>query len=364
MIDIADGVYLNLPEDTYHELPFLSASGIKNILINPTVFWSESWMNEFREKKDSLAQIAGRAYHTRILEGKEVFLSRFAQSFEPPKNALRTIDDFKTALSDSGLPKTEKNKAELIKRVQENIPDAVIADIEAQKYAELHDGKTMLSPDFVGRVEIAAAMIEGHPEISRCFKGGFPEVTVIWTEDHQIDVDGETVKMRIRFKSRFDYLKPRAIVDLKTFANMMNKPIEAAIYSAMASYKYHIQAAFYMKAVDEAKRLIRYGAFFKRENDEIRPISETDHLSSWIDAFLDCDEHGFYFVFQQKGNAPVARCKKFPRRLMYGAGVTAIEQAIDTYKRYLHHYGTDMWLDITPIDDFEDERFPMYATEL
>ena len=57
----------------------------------------------------------------------------------------------------------------------------------------------------------------------------------------------------IRFKARFDYLKPKAIVDLKTFGNFMNKPIDSAIYSAMASGKYHIQAAFYMRAFQAAR---------------------------------------------------------------------------------------------------------------
>ena len=46
------------------------------------------------------------------------------------------------------------------------------------------------------RIEIAAAMIEHHPELRHCFIGGYAEVTVIWFEDG------------LWFKARFDYLKP------------------------------------------------------------------------------------------------------------------------------------------------------------
>src|SRR5689334_7216613 len=93
------------------------------------------------------------------------------------------------------------------------------------------------------KIEIAAKMIECHPENKKLITGGYPEVTIVWHEDG------------IRFKARVDYLRPKAMIDLKTFANQLGKPVESAIIYAMASGKYHIQAAFYMRAIEAAKRL-------------------------------------------------------------------------------------------------------------
>ena len=36
---VADGFYFDLPEDDYHAIPALSASGIKNLLISNPDFW-------------------------------------------------------------------------------------------------------------------------------------------------------------------------------------------------------------------------------------------------------------------------------------------------------------------------------------
>jgi hypothetical protein len=202
-------------------------------------------------------------------------------------------------------------------------------------------GKTSLNQGLIDRIEIAAAMIEKHPELSKCFAGGYPEVTVIWEEKG------------VFFKSRIDYLKPRAMIDLKTFENTMDKPVDNAIYYSMASQKYHIQAAFYMgHAAPRAVEFARKGRVFGyATKDFISKLAQTQ-------------EHDFYFVFQQKGIAPVARGKKFPRGLMYGCGDQAIEDAVKKYKECLALYGTGPWVDPTPIDEFEDSRFPVFATEL
>jgi hypothetical protein len=153
-------------------------------------------------------------------------------------------------------------------------------------------------------------------------------------------------------KARFDYLKPKAVIDLKTFANQMNKPIDRAIYGAMAGNKYHIQATFYLHAVARAQELARAGHLFGTTSEE------------WLQAFLECEEHDFFFVFQQKGVAPLARGKKFPRGMVHGAGLASIEQAKQLYKDCVERFGTDPWLDMAPIDSFDDSEFPAYATEI
>lgn len=163
-------------------------------------------------------------------------------------------------------------------------------------------------------------------------------VTVIWTEDG------------IRFKSRFDYLKPKAIIDLKTFANMMNKPIDSAIYSAMASRKYHVQASFYLRAVQRAQTL---------------PVFGKSPDADWLKTFRETQQHDFWFVFQQKGIAPLARLKRFTRGSLWSCGEVATDEAISRYNFYIDKYGSDLpWVDDAPPEDIDDSLFPAYTTEL
>lgn len=343
MPTLGEGLYFGLDDNTYHSLPYLSASGIKNLLVSPMNFWAWSWMNPLKPESDSDAMTIGKAYHKRILEGYEAFSDCYVEDFDGSKypDSLKTSTEIQSVLRQRGLP-VSGNKADLMFRLKQSDPTATFFD-------EIYDdwlnneaaGKTALSRVMIDRIEIAAAMIEKHPDLSKCFTGGYPEVTVIWQESG------------IFFKSRFDYLKPKAIIDLKTFENMMNKPVDKAIYYAMASQKYHIQAAFYMGyAAPKAVEFARTGKVFGFATKEfLTKLGQTDG-------------HDFYFVFQQKGIAPVARGKKFPRNIMFGCGMQAIEDAIIKYKQCIRIYGTSPWVDPTPIDEFEDESFPIFATEL
>ena len=302
-IDILDGIHFGLDAEVYHAIPALSASGIKNLLISGPDFWYRCpWLNpDFEEEEeDTLARIAGRAYHTRILEGRNAFYGAYAETFSAPNYALKTIEDMSEALAKVAITLPSKaKKPDYIAAVRVHCPDELIFDDLREKHHAKHEGKEFLQADLIAKIEKAAAMIENHPEISRCFTGGYPEVTVIWTEDG------------IRFKARFDYLKPRAIVDLKTFANFLNKPIDSAIYSAMGSGKYHIQAAFYIRAFQKARSFCTadkngaYGLFW----------DDAHSNDKWYADLAACEDPGFYFVFQQKGPAPLAARKEIPARL-------------------------------------------------
>lgn len=334
---VADGVYFQMPAETYHAIPALSSTGIKNILISGPDFWYRApWLNPSFKDEDSEARMIGKAYHTRILEGRDKFYQNYAEEFSAPEGCLRTVDDIKNALRVLGIEKPKGLKPELIEQLLALDPNALIeAELELD-YKIKHHGKEFLSADLIEKIEIAAAMVESHPEISKCFKGGYPETTVVWTENG------------IRFKARFDYLKPKSIVDLKTFANFLNKPIDGAIYSAMASGKYHIQAAFYMRAFEAAQRQPHWhgcGIEFREQHKE-------------------CKEPGFYFVFQQKGVAPLARAKKFTRGSLWSCGEVAIEEAITRFKANAEKYGMLPWVDAHPIEDFQDDQFPAYTTDL
>ena len=84
----------------------------------------------------------------------------------------------------------------------------------------------------------------------------------------------------------------------------------------------------------------------------------------WYADLAACEEPGFYFVFQQKGPAPLARAKKFMRGSLWSCGEVAIEEAIRRFKHYMKLYGELPWVDDAQIEEFHDDHFPAYTTEL
>lgn len=341
------GLYFGMPDEEYHAIPALSASGIKNILVSPMDFWARSWMNPKHEFKTSVSMEMGTAYHTRILEGKGVFDTTYAPEFNPNDypNALETTDDLKGYIkllksTDKKIKITGK-KSDLISRIREHDEVIEIIDELKAEYEELHKGLSFLSDDLIESIEYAAAMIEKHPDLSKCFAGGYPEVTVIW-------IDAQT---GVFMKSRFDYLKLKAIVDLKTYNNALQKPIDRAIYNSMASCKYHIQAATYMEADKQAVKHAQASLVFG------------DVDNSWVESYAKVEERPFIFVFQQTGIVPLARGKIFPKNGIHGAGEVSMREGIDLFAECIKTFGTDPWIDTAPIENLEDEGFPIWTTE-
>lgn len=338
-----DGIYFNMPDNEYHAIEALSASGIKNILVSPMDFWARSWMApDFLKEESTEACKIGRAYHKRILEGQEAFLSEYTEMFEAPDNCLKTKDDLAQALEEAGVQfKKSAAKPELIRLAAEN-GIGPIFDILKEQYDISTNGKEQLGFNLLARIEIAASMIEKHPQIHKCFSGGFPEVSIVWTEDG------------IKMKSRIDYIKPKAFIDLKTFANMGGKSIDRAVYSAMASGRYHIQVTFYKRAVLASKTL----DVFCKDESAVRPF---------MDAFVKEPNVDCFLVFQQKGPAPLARAFKFSQDAasgMVGAAEASIDQGIRIYKECLEKFGTGPWIDTAPIEELYDAQFPIWATDL
>lgn len=333
----APGIYFGMPEEEYHQAPALSNSGIKNLRVSSMIFWARSWLNPHPVRKESGAMELGKAYDCRIIEGKTAFYQRYAQALDPEQyqKAARTIDDLKDLLPASIKP--AKRKGELIEQVLEYEPDALIWDRVVEEHARRNEGKALLTAETLARIEIAAAMIERDPELCKAFTGGYPQVSIFW----------ECPETGVPMKARLDYLKVRAIVDLKTFGNAMDRPVDHAIFHAMANQKYHIQAVVYQEAVAMAKRLPAFGN-----------VSE-----DWLLQFQKAPPPNFMFVFQMTGEAPVTRGKVFPAELMTSeVGKVVVKEMKEKFKNCLEHYGDAPWLDVAPISNFADEDFPQRMT--
>lgn len=342
------GIFFGMPEEEYFAVPALSASGVKSLRMSPLDFWARArWLNpayeDDNEEVDSFARVLGKAYHKRICEGAAAFATCYAPAFNPADHpdALESADDIKEVLrrfkEQGATVKLTGTKAELIDRLFELNPTAKVMDEKRKDYEGDHFGKAFLPQKFVDKIELAAAMIERDPQLSKAFTGGMAEVSIFWT----------CPKIGIPCKARLDYLKPKAIVDLKTFANKNGYPIDRAIDRELGYNRYPIQAAWYYDAADQIAALIHAGKVYG------------DAPHDYLKALHAGHDKTFLYVFQQKGVAPIARGKSFPRTLTNCLLAAAnCEGAKQTYRQCVETFGADPWLVPEPITAFDDATIP------
>lgn len=336
-----DGVYFHMPMSEYLAAPRLNASGIKQLLVHPLHYWAKTpWLNpDYEPEEDSPFTALGTAYHCRIVEGKAAFADRYAEALDPDAfpDALRTADDIKAALlvADPEAKKSGK-KEDLANRLRAANPHAQIWDDLLSMHGSLHKGRTLLSHKSIRNIEIRARMIEAHPDLAKAFTGGCPEVTVFWTEDG------------VPMKARLDYLKPRAVVDLKTFGNPLEKPVDRAIVSEIATRKYFVQAALQMMAAERAAQFIAEGAVHDDLPDEGKRLVYGERQYLW--------------VFQATGPAPIAK-GVIPPRILLDMGKQMAADGINLYRINTETYGTDPWADVAEIVEFDSTMFPAWVAE-
>jgi hypothetical protein len=350
--DLADGLYFGLNEDFYHSLPMVSAHDIKELLISPLDYWENSALNPTPDEEDeeeSFARTLGKAYHARILEGKDVYGDRFAPKFICPQGVLDKNDELKEACKKLGLAVGGK-KQDLIDRLLAVDPTLQIKDVLEHDYMAEHTGKSFLDQKYLNRVERAAFMIEKHPQISKVFSGGYPEVTVIWTKDG------------IRRRARLDFLKPAIIADLKSFANKNGLPIKEAIIKAIRFDEHYIQAETYIEAGHFASQFAREGKIY--QGRDLWAIDYTEPLSPQANFMRLLGEREedleFWWVFQQTGKAPVARTLLYNECVnMRAIAQHEIQEALNVYVEHRERHGIngEPWVDATPPERLSDEDF-------
>lgn len=348
MADFQPGVFFGMSEEDYHAIPALSASMMKDLKVSTLNGYVHSPHNPDRqavvdEESSSEARSIGRAFHKRICEGREPFSARYAEKLEQDDhpNALSTIDDLKTWLRLHDLPLTGK-KDELEARILATGSSVQIWSQMADLHAQKHDGKTFLSAKWISKIEIAAAMIESHPQLSKAFSGGVPEVSIFWRD--------ETVG--VNCKARLDYLKARAVVDLKTLTPMPGMPLSRAVALEFARRHYSVQAAFYLEAASKVSGFIKEGLSDGKspDYDPTAKALSADHPK------------GFLFVFQVKGVAPAALGRTLPPQLIaMQAAQAEIDSMKQTYRACLEKFGNDPWVEDTAIEAFADEDFPSWS---
>jgi PDDEXK-like domain of unknown function (DUF3799) len=339
----APGLYFGLSDAEYHDALALSASGIKQLRVSALAWWTNSPLNSDRVDEDTDAKLIGRAYHCRIVEGARIFRDRYAAKLDPADypSALRTVADIGDEMRRCGLaPRSGERKADLISRLREVNSRIPIWDEIAADHEERHRGKIMLDAALMGRMETAARMIEDHPQLCKAFRDGMPEVSIFWTDE----------TTGVPCKARLDFLKPLAIVDLKTF-ELREVPPDKAIARAVASYRYHIQASWYLRAADQIAQLVAAGQVVG------------DHDRDWLRVVCGVPERTFLFVFQAKGMSGVVKGKVLPPGIVLDLAHVACEEALVAWATAWSQWGSDPWLETYDITTFSDAEFPPWIAD-
>jgi hypothetical protein len=203
------------------------------------------------------------------------------------------------------------------------------------------DGLEVLKPDTMVEVRQSAATITANPHLARAFTGGVPEVSVFWVE-HGVPL-----------KARFDYLKPKTIVDLKRFANQRERPVDVAILLAIAEYRYDVQARHYLSAYWHLWMAAQDGAIF----------GDCPLPKNWRDQIALPDDMAFTWVFHC-ADAPVSKGRSItPDAPALNRATREIAQAKQLYRECLAKFGTAPWATDEPVKGISDSDLPVCMRE-
>jgi hypothetical protein len=365
------GIYFGVPEEIYHRIPALSNSGIRNLLASPTTFWAGSWMNPDYEYKSAEHFVVGHAYHTLILEGPNAYRERF---YVPPHiddypKALTTATQYKEAIKAAGgqpvtkVPDEANPQLQRAARTEDWAAQLVALDRSAYVWPDIlakakarHPGKLEIDADTDREIHIAARMIAQDPELQKAVRNGWPEVTLIWRDPRQ----------GVLMKCRVDYLKFKAVVDLKTYANRNNLSARQAIARAIAEHRYPLQPATYLQGTEAVRELVReHGTKVVHvwgEPSEEALADAQQWALKWA-SYKGADR--WLWIFQQKGNAPVTRGFWHPlASTVHSIAQSMVVDACRNFREMTERYGTDPWLDLAEIDDLHDDEIPVWGLEI
>lgn len=348
---LQNGIYFGLPFKDYLADPALSVSGIKQLLVSPLTYWVNSPMNPNREEpKPTPAMEFGSALHKLILEGQQAFSKAYAvmPSKDDCPDALDGVEALREKCAELGL-KRSGTLLEMSDRILEEDPDAILWPKIMERFRQESEGKTILKADDADHLDRIFEMVRSHPTAKNIFRNGVPEVSIFWTDEDT----------GIRMKARIDYLRDHAVIDLKSFSNTMEKPLNEAIISAIVGRKYHLQGAVYLDAVEAAKRMAMKGKIFGNPpHEDLLNLAKTTK------------ESRFFFVFCETGKVNNVVVRELAKEIAgvetvaYAAGRAIAERGMEDYARCMAAYGHRPWRDhrqATPIIDLE---IPLWAQEI
>lgn len=343
-----DGVYFGMSEaDYFADADALGSTDLKTLARSPADWWWYTPHNPMKpDETTNPGKQFGSALHKALLEGVAAYDAEYFVMPEAPENSVKTMEQMRDLLdlNEIGYKKSIR-KDDLADLVIEHFPDTVIFDRWlAERRAEI-GGRQEISDQWDAAIRIMRRVIDNHPQLKDAFVGGMPEVSVFWTEGD------------IRFRARFDYLKPQGLFDLKSISNWRGDDFRKACLKEVANRGYDIQAPHYMDARDKAVSLMREGRVF----GDVDPAFPKE--------ILKAKDYAFVFVFMQTIGSPRALPLVFPRsNIVAEVGQRIKAQALSNYRAYRDRFGlAQMWVEIDELwspslDDWAQANFWRYGS--
>lgn len=360
-----DGVYFGLPREEYHDIPRLSASGIKTLLSSPEAFWADSWMNPARRKREHTdATQIGELFHDYLLEGAEVFFSRYHVLPDPGLYEKRGIEVLSTGRQIYPLArKLDISTGKTLLKISKEIAKVycpikcVLWPSLMEEEEEKAKGRTHVKNEIYQNILNIEHAIEENPEIRSIFKGGAPEVSILWTDR----VTG------VKMKCRADYLKPVrdsvVIIDLKSFSNVDRSEDASHLVSReIANNNYFIQPPVYTAALKAAHIMGAEKFHGDAPNGLVEAISERQIFP-------------FFFLFVHSGGLPIVIPRMFSRfgpggklgaseNAYWIRGSSQARYGVTTFRDKMSEFGPNRpWIVKRSIKPLQDENFPIWAFE-
>lgn len=357
MSEMEPGIYFGLPAEDYHAAEGLSSSGIRNLLISPLDYWTDSpSLNPNYEDEDTEGKLIGRAFHHRLLEP-----ARFSGLYA----ARPSIEDYPEAI-DGGKALAEEcarlglkksgTIAELCERIHEKEPGIPLWPVIRANLLASFGDRELLKADVLDDIERAARLVFAHPDATKALTGGYSEVSIFWRDE----------ETGIPMKARLDYLKIKATVDVKSFTNPLGRPLDAAVASTMSNNRYDVQAVIYDDAVKAAKAMLR-----TLKSAAIHVVTGAPPPDDWLVSLAASPKHTFVFVFIEQGRVTNVKVKEFREFETYGglgmspneywkSGRDHYRYGVARYVECMAKFGRDKpWIDDSPMTAFRDEDFPL-----
>lgn len=276
-----DGIYFGLSEEEYFSEPRIGSTLLRTLIDAPARFWFESFLNPVKKEKTKKCLEQGKIFHKIILEGERGLNADF--SIIP--NYLHPLsNDYK-------------------KWMQNQIRPVV-------KESDVMDARRVIN------------YLTGQSDcFKKFFTGGYPEVSILWTDDNGI-----------KRAARIDYLKIGQFIDLKSFTDW--KSGENTESKFFWKYKVFVQLIDYMHALVAARGLdVVKGNAAQRAFWE--QCAEVQEWLPWV-CFANREYPQYSLkTFEKK------RCPE-----LYKLGESMIDKAIKNLQEYMSKYGaTTAWVE-------------------
>jgi len=166
-----------LSNEEYQALPQISGSSLHTIYAENPAQWRYGEPEEDRKALDF-----GIYSHAMILE-PDRFAEQYVRDWSADgyESILVTATDCSAWLKERGL-KVSGAKGELIERILATGEEVHIADVEAQRYREHHEGKEFIAAKDFDKIAAMRAAIMADEATAKMLDGGFAEYSLISDE--------------------------------------------------------------------------------------------------------------------------------------------------------------------------------------